>query len=562
MQQRSIFYTLEQVLSADLLGAQVYSLIGDANNLQTVLGSTASLISNLILSPTDPSSLTLNLTNGFIASLQPVDSSSYGSLSANTQQVLQLGFNLQTNVVINNTLEAGQAQFVLIEAGFEQQDSDSVVLPYVNISNPAVPYNGPGNTGIGQDTVRNETAVITVTYGTPATSGSQVAPTVSSGNVPIAYIDLEAGQTTITSGQILNPDTVAGGSPSAVLTGLLNSHHGGLVGQAPKINLPTEVQGLLPMANLLASNIVGGVTAMRQGSGNPNNVLAGNSNRNGVPDTYYDYTNNIQYVCTTTGTSSTAVWTSTNLAASTQFNLKVFNTSGSYTPSVGTKYIVVAVCGGGGGGGGVDGATDQGEVGGAGGGGSSAIAILPTTGLTFPATITIGTGGAGGSGSGESANTSGHNGNNSQFSTTEIGTNLTGYAGEGGVNAYTVSANVSPQGGRGGGALQSAALLGTITVRSVAYPYMNIYGQSGANDGGGDVSGGIAANGAAGGASMFGGGGAGGWFYESGVLQGPYAAQTGGTGGGGGSSGFSNAGAHPGANGSNGVCMVIEFVGN
>ena len=328
MQQRSIFYTLEQILSADLLGAQVYSLIGDANGLQVVLGQTQSVISNLLLSPTDPASLTLNLTNGFLASLQPVDASSYGSLSANVQNVLQLAFNLQTNVVINNTLEAGQAQYVLIEAGFQEQDSDSQVLPYVNISNPAVPYNGPGNTGIAQDTIRNEVAVITVVYGTPATSGSEVPPTVDTGNVAIAYVDLEAGQTTITGGQILDPSSVVGGSPTQVLAGLLNSHHSGAVGQAPKIHLAAgalqEVQGELPTANMVASNSIGAVATWRNGSGNPNGSVAGNANTNGAADEYYDVTNLLLYVCTTTGDATHAVWTS--VAAPLPANLLYFGT--------------------------------------------------------------------------------------------------------------------------------------------------------------------------------------------------------------------------------------------
>lgn len=328
MQQRSQFYTLEQIYSADLLGAQVYSLIGDANGLQVTLGQTGSYISNLILSPTSPASLTLNLTNGFLASLQPVDASSYGSLPANTQQVLQLAFNNQTDVVVNNTLTAGQAQFVLIEAGFQQQDSDAVVLNYVNLDNPAVPLSGPGNSGIAQDTIRNEIAVITVKYGTPATSGSEVPPTVDTGNVAIAYIDLEAGQTTITSGQILNPSSVAGGSPTQVLAGLLNAHHSGAIGQAPKIHLASgasqEVQGELPVANMVASNSIGAVSSWRNGTGNPNGSVAGNANVNGAADAYYDVTNLLLYVCTTTGDSTHAVWTS--VAAPLPANLLYFGT--------------------------------------------------------------------------------------------------------------------------------------------------------------------------------------------------------------------------------------------
>lgn len=54
------------------------------------------------------------------------------------------------------------------------------------------------------------------------------------------------------------------------------------------------------------------------GSGSPNGVLAGTAASSGImPDKYWDYTNSIEYTCTTTGSSSTAVWTALNASAST-----------------------------------------------------------------------------------------------------------------------------------------------------------------------------------------------------------------------------------------------------
>jgi hypothetical protein len=52
------------------------------------------------------------------------------------------------------------------------------------------------------------------------------------------------------------------------------------------------------------------------GSGSPNGSVAGTAGSSGVlPDFYWDYTNSILYVCTTTGTSSTAVWTAVNASS-------------------------------------------------------------------------------------------------------------------------------------------------------------------------------------------------------------------------------------------------------
>lgn len=339
MQSRPIIYTLQQIQSADMLNGWVNSLIGDANSLQAVLGATGTVISNLVVTPQDPASLTLNISNGFIASLQTVDASAYGSLPANTTQVLQLGGNLVTSVLLDNAgLSAGQAQYILIQAGYIQLDSDPVVLPYVNISNPAAPYYGPANSGIAQDTVRNAVCDIQVKYGTPATAGSEVAPSPDAGYVTVAYVDLAHGQVAVTGGEILNPNLVPGGTDSPVLAGLLQAHHSGEPGQAPQIELgttgpvPQEVRGELPMANLFASNVIGAVTAFRTGSGNPNGVLAGNANRNGVCDSYYDVTNNAFYMCTTTGSSSTAVWTNTNTPPSLPPYLKSFGAQYNWNP--------------------------------------------------------------------------------------------------------------------------------------------------------------------------------------------------------------------------------------
>lgn len=54
------------------------------------------------------------------------------------------------------------------------------------------------------------------------------------------------------------------------------------------------------------------------GSGSPNGVVAGTAGSSGVlPDVYFDYTNSVLYICTTSGTASTAIWTAVNASAAT-----------------------------------------------------------------------------------------------------------------------------------------------------------------------------------------------------------------------------------------------------
>lgn len=58
-------------------------------------------------------------------------------------------------------------------------------------------------------------------------------------------------------------------------------------------------------------------------NGNPNGSVAGNAGTQGsLPGSsaVWDYQNNILYVCTTTGTTTTAVWTAVNAAAATAIN--------------------------------------------------------------------------------------------------------------------------------------------------------------------------------------------------------------------------------------------------
>lgn len=73
------------------------------------------------------------------------------------------------------------------------------------------------------------------------------------------------------------------------------------------------------------------------GSGSPNGSVAGTAGSSSIlPDFYWDYTNLILYVCTTTGTSSTAVWTAINASSATpSFPMP----QGRLTPTSGTPVI-------------------------------------------------------------------------------------------------------------------------------------------------------------------------------------------------------------------------------
>lgn len=72
-------------------------------------------------------------------------------------------------------------------------------------------------------------------------------------------------------------------------------------------------------------------------------------------------------------------------------NIKTFTSSGSYTPTTGTKKIRVKIWGGGGGGGGCAANATAGAAGGAAGGYTES--LINVSNLTFPLSVTVGVGG-------------------------------------------------------------------------------------------------------------------------------------------------------------------------
>jgi hypothetical protein len=135
-------------------------------------------------------------------------------------------------------------------------DPEGGILNFWNVDNANVPLLGPGGTGTALPTRRSAVCTLQAVYGVAATTGAEVPPSPTSGYVPLYLIDLAYGQTQITAPEIVVAGPSVGTNvpsnyPAApFLAGLLASHHGGVPGQAPQINLASEVQGLLPFSYL------------------------------------------------------------------------------------------------------------------------------------------------------------------------------------------------------------------------------------------------------------------------------------------------------------------------
>lgn len=319
MSKRPIIYSMEQGRSYDFLKACRYMMESDARILADTLGSTATLASGFAATQTATASLTINVANGSVYQQSAVDGTAYGAIASDTRLIEQMGrYEAGTLTLTTSGLTSGQSQWALVQATFEQVDSipaddpNAGVLPYYNSTNPSQPFQGPDNTGASQNTLRTGAAVLQVVYGGAATTGSEVPPSPSAGYVPLYLIDLTYGQTQITTSEILVAGPSVGtGVPSnytraPFIAGLLNSHHDGNIGQAPKIQLGNaqEVQGILPLANLPATNTVGSLPTIRNNAGNPNGAVAG-----ALDDLVWDSTDELLYICSTAGTALTAVWT-------------------------------------------------------------------------------------------------------------------------------------------------------------------------------------------------------------------------------------------------------------
>lgn len=199
-------------------------------------------------------------------------------------------------------------------------------------------------------------------------------------------------------------------------------------------------------------------------------------------------------------------------------NMRVFTSSGTYTPTQGTKRIRVTITGGGGGGGGCQAHSNSETFFGAGGGaGGTIISVITVTAASY--SVTIGSGGSGGSGA-----TNGNGGGDSKFASL-----LTAPGGQG-AGKTTVT---NTGGGYGG----------VPTTGDIRIP-------------GGDGSDGQAGTlvaGGCGGASYWGGGGrAGVGTAHNGLAPG--------SGGGGAYDNSYSGTAKPGGRGANGICIIEEFM--
>jgi hypothetical protein len=207
---RNIVYPGSIPLDTDILYPNRNAMIGIAALTAATLGSNI-VADGLACTPTTPASLAVNIGPGSITQLTSVDASAYGSLAADTSDmIVKTGINLQSSgLAFAPPGSSGQSINYLIEAAFAESDTDAVVLPYVNAANPTQPYSGPGNSGTAQNTQRIQRVQFQVKPGVAAATGTQTTPAVDSGWVGLYVVTLNYGQSAVSAGNI----TQAAGAP-------------------------------------------------------------------------------------------------------------------------------------------------------------------------------------------------------------------------------------------------------------------------------------------------------------------------------------------------------------
>jgi hypothetical protein len=228
MVDRTIIYTNELPRSADILQFQKDVVYAIGYLAQAVLGQPGSpvggyppdilpgnsYLDGLVVAPTQPASLQVTVGSGSIYQMDPVDATSYGVLSTDSNVILKQGLILTpATLTITPPATSGYSQYYLIEAIYQDLDTGSTVLPYFNSLNPLQPFAGPANSGTPQYTLRQGLCTIALKPGVAAPSGSQIIPTPDAGYTGIATVLVINGQTQIISNNIATynyfPDTPA-----------------------------------------------------------------------------------------------------------------------------------------------------------------------------------------------------------------------------------------------------------------------------------------------------------------------------------------------------------------
>lgn len=419
---RQIVYPGAIPLETDLLNTNKYTMIALAKLASAIMGS-STYVRGLACTPTSPASMVVNVAAGEIYSLANIDGTAYSSLAADTtHSILKQGYVLDAqSFTLTAPSTSGYSINYLIQVTYADTDGGSTVLPYYNASNPSTAWSGPNNSGTSQYTVRQGLCTVSLKAGVAATTGTQKTPSPDTGYTGLYVITVDQGATTVTAANIavyanapFIPSTgLVDGIQRKVMTyaadtGTANAYAAQYVPALLSVTDGTEVEFKARAANTGAS------TFNPNGLGaSPILTLGGNALTGGeIPagsQVRVKWNATLSSWLIVSASGITVAQTLANLGlvdnsgvVGRLINTQVITSSGTYTPTPGTKKIKVILTGGGGGGSSVI-ATSFSQTAFGGGGGSAAtcIGIFDLEDISY-FSVVIGAGGTAGNPGGTS----------------------------------------------------------------------------------------------------------------------------------------------------------------
>jgi hypothetical protein len=201
---RQIVYPSSIPLDTDILNIQRNTMVALGFLAQATLG-TATVADGLACTPQTVPNLTFNVGPGSIISLATVDGNPFGSLpSDNSDPLVKMGINLTSTLfTVTAPTTTGQSINYLVQGAFQESDATPIVLPYYNSASPSVPYSGPANSGLAQNTQRlHRVNLLPLKAGAPGATGSQVTPAPDAGFVGLWVVTVAFAQTSVIAGNI------------------------------------------------------------------------------------------------------------------------------------------------------------------------------------------------------------------------------------------------------------------------------------------------------------------------------------------------------------------------
>ncbi len=213
-------------LETDILRTNRFAMIGLAKVCAALFG-TSTIANGLACTPNSPADLTVKIAPGELYSLQTLDGTAFSSLAADTaHSIVKQGISLDTTTLsCPAPATSGYSVNYLVQATYQDVDSDATVLPFYNAANPTQAYSGPNNSGASSYTTRKGSVVISAKAGVAAATGSQTTPAADTGYTGLYVVTVAYGQTAITAANI----SIVAGAPFVPNLGIIA---GGLQGNA------------------------------------------------------------------------------------------------------------------------------------------------------------------------------------------------------------------------------------------------------------------------------------------------------------------------------------------